>query len=352
MGNVKSLRGRGAQSNVAHRFANRHVVKELNEGLQSDGSNTDVHLEHAKSVITRNSSPDIPFNQSINPYRGCEHGCSYCYARATHAYLELSPGLDFERILFAKINASECLSAELSSKSYDCETIALGNNTDAYQPIERKLKITRSIVDIFERTRHPVSIVTKSALITRDMDLLSSLANDQLIHVAVSITTLDHSLAAKMEPRAASPSRRLNTIEKLSHAGVPVSVLLAPLIPAINDHEIEKILKEAKQHGVRSANYVLLRLPHEVKDVFADWLKVNFPLRHNKVLNYLASMFGGHVYRSDYGLRMRGKGEYASLIQSRFKLACKKVGLSNQFYELRNDLFRPDLLQREQMNLF
>ena len=346
------IKGRGASVNVQHRFSVETIERDDNVDLQSQQRQTQVRFESAKTIITKNNSPDIPFNYSINPYRGCEHGCSYCFARASHAYLELSPGLDFETILYAKQNAVERLKIELANKSYCCETIALGNNTDAYQPIERRLKITRGILQTLERVRHPVSIVTKSALILRDLDLLTSLAHDHLVHVAISLTSLDHALAAKMEPRAAAPARRLQVIERLHQAGVPVSVLIAPIIPAINDNEIESLVSVAQQQGAQSANFIMLRLPHEVKEVFQNWLQVHFPLRQEKVSNKLRSMFAGETYRADFGSRMRGTGEYASLIHARFKLACKKAGLSNQFIQLRNDLFRPDLLQEEQMTLF
>lgn len=352
MKNSDALKGRGAARNVDHRFV-VEVVQRDEEIVAADSlPATEVRLEQAKTIITKNTSPDIPFNQSINPYRGCEHGCSYCYARASHAYLELSPGLDFETIIFAKKNAPELLARELAAKSYACDSIALGNNTDAYQPVERKLQLTRAILEIFERTRHPVSIVTKSGLILRDLDLLVSLAERQLVHACISLTTLDHALAAKMEPRAAAPTKRLQIIERLHNAGIPVSVLIAPVIPAINDHEIESLVDAACRHGAESVNYVVLRLPHEVQDVFQAWLRAYFPLRYKKVMNKLRSMFGGDVYRSEFGSRMRGSGEYASLIRARFKIACKKAELDNAFINLRTDLFRPDLLQVDQLQLF
>lgn len=346
------VKGRGAAINVAHRFTLEQI--ERDESFEADKRQykTQVRIEQAKTIISKNTSPDIPFDQSINPYRGCEHGCSYCYARASHAYLELSPGLDFETILYAKRNAPQLLGVELAKKTYRCQSIALGNNTDAYQPIERKLKITRGILEVLERTRHPVSIVTKSALILRDLDLLTSLAKDNLVHVAISLTSLDHSLAASMEPRAVAPNRRLHVMQRLHAAGVPVSALIAPIIPSINDNEIESLVHAAQQHGADSANYVVLRLPHEVEDVFKQWLRVYFPARYTKVMNKLTSMFAGKVYRSQYGTRMRGEGEYARLIHSRFKLASKKAGLSSNFVDLNTDLFRPDLLQQDQLALF
>lgn len=347
------IKGRGASINVDHRFMLRHIEQDEEEFTCEPVVNkTTVRFEQARTIITKNTSPDVPFNQSINPYRGCEHGCSYCFARASHAYLELSPGLDFETILFAKENSADLLVSELASNSYCCETIALGNNTDAYQPIERSLKITRSILEIFERVRHPVSIVTKSALVLRDLDLLASLAQDNLVHVAISLTSLNHSLSAKMEPRAAAPARRLQVIQRLRAAGIPVSALIAPVIPSINDNEIESLIAAAKQNGAQTVNYVILRLPHEVKDVFQNWLRINFPLRYAKVMKKLNAMFGGDVYRSEFGMRMRGQGEYAELIKSRFLLASKKAKLSNRFIELKCDMFRPDLLSTEQLNLF
>ena len=352
MYNKAAIKGRGANANVDHRFMVEQIEVDEDFVPEPISNKTTVRLERARTIITSNTSPDVPFNQSINPYRGCEHGCSYCFARASHAYLELSPGLDFETILFAKENAAALLVRELDSKKYRCETIALGNNTDAYQPIERELKITRSILEVFERVRHPVSIVTKSALILRDLDLLTSLARDNLVHVAISLTSLDHSLSAKMEPRAAAPKRRLKVIQQLHASGVPVSVLIAPVIPSINDNEIESLVTSAVQHGAQTVNYVILRLPHEVKDVFQNWLRINFPLRYKKVMQKLQAMFNGEVYRAEFGARMRGQGQYAELIRSRFELACKKARLDNQFIKLRSDLFRPDLLSTKQLTLF
>ena len=346
------VKGRGAQSNVKHRFQITSSEPDSEYFDDELSCVTEVRLENATRIITKNSSPDIPFNQSINPYRGCEHGCAYCYARASHAYLELSPGLDFETILYAKQNANELLIKEISQKTYQCQTIAFGNNTDAYQPIERKLKLTRSLLETLTTAKHPLSIVTKSALILRDLDLLTQLAKDNLIHVAISITSLDHALARQMEPRAASPSRRLMVIEQLVKVGVPVSVLMAPIIPSINDHEIEDILASAKSVGALNVNYVILRLPHEVKQVFLDWLQINFPLRYKKVVNRLQDIFGEDMYQSEFGTRMRGTGEFAELINARFKLALKQNGYENNFFELAVDKFSPHKLSKSQMNLF
>lgn len=351
MASHRENKSRGADANVVHRFQTLHVEPE-EEQDDFTITSTQVRLETAKTIISRNTSPDIPFNQSINPYRGCEHGCSYCYARASHAYLELSPGLDFETILYAKQNSVQLLRQELGAKHYQCQTMSLGNITDAYQPVERDMKLTRSIIQLLAKVRHPVSVVTKSALILRDIDLLSAMAKDDLVHVSISLTSLDHDLSRKMEPRAASPQRRLEVIEKLANAGIPVSVLLAPVIPSINDHEIEKIIAAAKQAGAASINYLMLRLPYEVKDVFQDWLQSYFPDRYVKVINKLQSLFDGQVYQAEFGKRMRGQGEYAALINSRFKLACKKVDLSDEFIVTRKDLFAPHLLHESQLNLF
>lgn len=344
-------KSRGAYENVLHRFQSFEFEVD-NEHGENKSANTQVRLETAKSIISKNSSPDIPFEQSINPYRGCEHGCSYCYARASHAYLELSPGLDFEIILYAKENCAELLKQEITSRQYQCASISLGNITDAYQPVERELKLTRSIIEVLAKARHPVSIVTKSALILRDIDLLAEMAKDNLVHVAISITSLDHILSRKMEPRAASPRRRLEVIERLVAAGIPVSVLLAPVIPSINDHEIENIVHASKKSGACNINYLILRLPHEVKDVFLAWLQRYFPERQAKVLNKLHSLFDGKAYRADFGTRMRGEGDYAALINSRFKLARKKASYKIDFIEARTDLFAPHLLSENQLNLF
>ena len=348
---TSGIRGRGAQGNVKHRFQGQSI--DYDNGVEEfSNPETELRLETSSSIISRNSSPDVPFSQSINPYRGCEHGCCYCYARATHAYLQLSPGLDFETKIFAKQNAAELLKHELLRPGYQCETIAVGNNTDAYQPVERKLELTRQIIELIACFKHPFSIITKSSLILRDIELLSELAKDQLVHVTITITSLDHVLSSKLEPRAASPTRRLQVIRRLSEADIPVSVLIAPVIPSINDHELEDILVQAKECGAGSCNYITLRLPHEVEQVFLDWLQLHYPLRADKVKNKLISMHKGATYRSEFGTRMRGSGEYAQLINSRFSLACKKLGFDQKFLPLRTDLFQPHLLNAEQMNLF
>lgn len=336
-------RGRGARSNAAGRFerTQREACDDGWDGLADlTPLRTNVRQEQAKSIIARNDSPDISFEQSINPYRGCEHGCSYCYARPTHAYLGHSPGLDFETELYAKANAAEVLERELAVHSYVPRTIALGAVTDPYQPIERRLTITRQLLEVLARTRHPVGIVTKSAGIVRDIDILARMAAQGLVKVAVSVTTLDRALARAMEPRAATPQRRLDAIRRLADAGVPVTVMTAPVIPALNDTELEAILAAAHAAGARAAGYVLLRLPLELKALFREWLHTEFPDRADRILHLLQGMHGGRDYSATFGLRQRGSGPYADLIADRFRLACKRVGLNEGGRtRLRTDLF-------------
>ena len=301
---------------------------------------TPVRTEIARSIITRNDSPDISFDQSINPYRGCEHGCTYCYARPTHCFIGLSAGLDFETTLFAKANAAELLAGELSKPGYVPKTIALGTATDPYQPIERQHRITRQILQVLADARHPVGIVTKSALVVRDIDILSRMARDGLVKVALSVTTLDRGLARSMEPRASTPARRLEAIGQLAAAGVPAQVMVAPIIPGLNDHEIESILQRAAAAGARDAGYVLLRLPSELKDLFREWLATDFPDRANRILHLTQSMHGGRDYRSEFGLRQTGGGPYARQIAHRFHLTLKRLGLNQRRLPLRTDLFQ------------
>ena len=289
---------------------------------------TAVTEEAARSIISRNDSPDVPFAQSINPYRGCEHGCFYCFARPTHSYLELSPGLDFETKLFAKTNAAERLRAELAKPGYRCSPIALGANTDPYQPIERRYRITRQILELLAECRHPFSIVTKNALVERDLDLLAPLAEKRLVKVFLSVTTLDNRLAAKMEPRASAPHRRVQAIRALHDAGVPVGVMFAPVIPMINDAELESVLEAARAAGADSAGYVMVRLPHELKTLFREWLEQHLPLRAEHVLSLIQQMRGGRDYDSEFGTRMRGEGVFAQLIAKRFQLAHQRLGFS------------------------
>ncbi|TXI47336.1 MAG: PA0069 family radical SAM protein [Lysobacter sp.] len=287
---------------------------------------TQVTEERARSVVSRNQSPDIPFSQSLNPYRGCEHGCVYCFARPSHAYLDLSPGLDFETKLYAKTNAADMLRREFARKGYRCSPISLGINTDAYQPIERRYRITRQLLEVFAEHRHPVSLITKSALIQRDLDLLAPMAKQGLVAVYVSITSLDNKLSSKLEPRAAAPHTRLKTVQALHEAGVPVGAMVAPVIPTITDREIERILEAAYEHGARAAGYVLLRLPHELKQVWREWLSLHYPERAAHAMSLVQQMRGGKDYDSAYGTRMRGEGPFADLIAMRFAKAYKRIG--------------------------
>ncbi len=309
--------------------------------------------DRARSVITSNNSPDVGFDVSINPYRGCAHGCVYCFARPTHSYLGLSPGLDFETKLFYKADAVSILEAELSKPKYVCKTIALGINTDGYQPLEKRLEVTRGILAVLARCRHPVTIVTKSALIIRDLDLLADLAKDHLVSVMVSVTSLTNEIKRTLEPRTASPAARLRVIEQLSEAGVPVGVLVAPVIPAITDHEIEDILSAAKAAGASRAGYVLLRLPHELKIIFRDWLAEHYPDRAKHVMSLINQSRGGKDYDSQFGTRMRGTGPYAELLRTRFDLAKRKLGFAGaeERYELNTKLFRPPTPATPQLSL-
>ena len=347
-------RGRGSRSNRAGRYETeeREVFDDGWESIASlDAFRTEVRPETAKSIISTNDSPDISFDQSINPYRGCEHGCIYCFARPTHAYLGHSPGLDFETILYAKTNAAELLTRELAHPRYVPKVIAIGAVTDPYQPIEREHRITRSILDVLEAADHPVGVVTKSALIVRDADILSRMAERGLAKVAISVTTLDRGVARKMEPRAATPPRRLEAIRQLAEAGIPVSVLTAPIIPALNDSEIEAILEAARDAGASEAGYVLLRLPLELKELFREWLATEFPDRAARVIAILRSMHGGKDYVSQFGLRQRGNGPYAEQIGLRFRLAAKRLGLNERNLRLRTDLFRRPVPQGGQFSL-
>jgi DNA repair photolyase len=348
-------RGRGALSNASGRFEKETRFQEddgwdLPEDLPP--LRTHVARESAKTIITRNDSPDISFEQSINPYRGCEHGCVYCFARATHAYLGLSPGLDFETRLFSKINAASLLERELSAPGYAVKTIAIGTNTDPYQPVERKERVMRKVLEVLALANHPVAIVTKSALVLRDLDLLVPMAKKGLVKVALSVTTLDPILARKMEPRASSPARRLDAIRQLAAADIPAAVMVAPIIPAINDSEIETILARVQAAGAREAGYVLLRLPLEVRELFAEWLRAHYPDKLEHVLSLMRSMRQGKLYDSRFGARMTGSGPYAWMIGRRFEAAAARLGLAGTRIPLRNDLFRPPKRQGEQLRLF
>ncbi len=336
-------RGRGAQSNESGRFEaeRREAFDDGWNGLEDiPALKTEVQLETPRRIVTRNTSPDISFDRSINPYRGCEHGCSYCFARPTHAFMGLSPGLDFESRLFAKPDAAKLLEKELAEPGYSPATIAIGTNTDPYQPIERRFGIMREILEVLSEANHPVGIVTKSALILRDIDILSDMAGRGLAKVAISVTTLDRKLARTMEPRAATPGRRLEAIEKLAAAGIPVGVMTAPVIPALNDMELERLLEAGASAGAREAGYVLLRLPLEVAPLFKEWLLRHFPDRHDHVMSVMRSMRGGRDYDSEWGQRMRGNGPYAWMIGRRFEMAARRLGLNQPKTMLRTDLFR------------
>ncbi len=316
---------------------------------------TELIVDSAKSVITYNTSPDIPYDRSINPYRGCEHGCAYCFARPSHAYLGLSPGLDFETKIAYKADAADCLRKELAKPGYVCRTVALGINTDAWQPVERRLGVTRGILEVLAETRHPVTIVTKSALILRDLDLLAEMAKAGRVHVAVSITTLDAGLARAMEPRAPSSQRRLAVIAALAAVGIPTAVMVAPLIPALSDHELESILAAAREAGASSAGYILLRLPHEVKPLFRAWLDAHRPGRAEHVYSLMRQLHGGREYDSAFGTRQRGSGPLAEIIAQRFRLATRRLGLDAPSSPLDATGFRPPPVRSgptPQMTLF
>jgi DNA repair photolyase len=350
-------RGRGAQSNASGRYEKKARIA-VDDGWQNLEDlapfKTTVQVDATRKIITTNDSPDISFDRSINPYRGCEHGCIYCFARPTHAYLGLSPGLDFEAKLFMKPDAPELLERELSHPKYTPRTIAIGTNTDPYQPIERKYEIMRRILQVLDKANHPVGIVTKSALVLRDIDILQSMAKRNLAKVALSVTTLDPALARVMEPRAATPQRRLNALRELSAAGIPTTVMVAPIIPAINDEEIERILDAAKAAGCSGAGYVLLRLPLEVRDLFKEWLMANFPDRYRHVLSLIRQTRGGKDYDAEWGKRMTGGGPVAWMIGRRVEQACERLGLNANRRRLTTDLFTPPRKQEEaaQLSLF
>lgn len=335
-------RGRAAGINPSGRFElqTHHVFDDGWDNLETlEPFKTEVQVERSRSIITRNSSPDIPFDRSINPYRGCEHGCVYCFARPSHAHVGLSAGLDFESKLFAKPDAARLLKRELSKANYQPKSIAIGTNTDPYQPIEKDMRIMRQILEVLAEAKHPVGIVTKSALVLRDIDILSQMARDGLVRVAMSVTTLDRKLARAMEPRASTPTKRLEAMRELSDAGIPTSVMLAPIIPGLNDFEIERILDSAHNAGAEQAGYVLLRLPREVSPIFRDWLLRHYPDRYRHVMSLIRSMRGGKDYDAEFGKRMRGAGPYAWQISRRFDMTCKRLGLTKRMSSPRTDLF-------------
>jgi len=348
-------RGRGTGSNASGRYEPlaRVAFDDGWQGLEElPAFQTTVTADATRKIITRNDSPDISFDRSINPYRGCEHGCVYCFARPTHAYLGLSPGLDFETKLFMKPNAPELLERELSAPDYSPKTIAIGTNTDPYQPIERRYQIMRRILEVLDRAGHPVGIVTKSALVLRDLDILTRMAKRDLVKVAMSVTTLDPKLARVMEPRASTPPRRLDALRQLVKAGVPASALVAPVIPAINDAEIERILEALAEAGVRHAGYVLLRLPLELKDLFREWLIENFPDRYRHVINLIRDTRGGKDYDSSWGKRMTGSGPIAWMIGRRFEVACERLGFNSTTFKTTTAHFRPPQPSAKQLDLF
>jgi len=348
-------RGRGAVSNRTGRFESVECAF-VDDGWGSldllPPSRTEVTEETARQIITRNQSPDISFDRSVNPYRGCEHGCAYCFARPTHAYMGLSPGLDFETKLFAKPNAARLLERELAKPGYRPKTLAIGTNTDPYQPVERRYRIMREILEVLDRCSHPVGIVTKSTLIGRDLDILSRMAERGLVKVALSVTTLDRRLARTMEPRAATPQRRLDTLALLAEAGVPTTVMVAPIIPALNEPEIERILDAAAAAGVSEAGYVVLRLPLEVRDIFREFLEREYPDKAKHVMSLIRSMRGGKDYDSEWGKRMSGDGPHAWQIGRRFEIAARRLGLNRERLKLRTDLFRAPVGENAQMSLF
>jgi len=348
------IRGRGVAIRPPGRFARQVLEAEPvseDDEFQSVGARTELIPEQIRSIISRNRSPDLAFSQSINPYRGCEHGCVYCYARPAHAYMDLSPGLDFEQKIFIKPDAPEVLRRELSHRSYRCAPIALGGNTDAYQPAEKRLGITRRILEVCLEFGQPLSIVTKSALVERDLDLLVALARNQLVVVMVSITTFDDELKRRMEPRTPGGRRRLATLGRLAAAGVPCGVLAAPMIPALNDHELENILEAAALAGASRAAYVLVRLPHEVEPIFTAWLAEHYPDRAAKVQNLLRSARGGGLNDPRFGSRMRGSGVLADLLARRFYAACRRLGLNVDVAPLATDRFRVPAAPGQQMDL-
>ncbi|KQS96224.1 MULTISPECIES: PA0069 family radical SAM protein [unclassified Rhizobium] len=346
--------GRGAALNTSGRF------EPVSRTLEDDGWNsiedlpefkTDVQIEKPRSIISRNDSPDIPFDRSVNPYRGCEHGCIYCFARPTHAYMGLSPGLDFEARLFAKPDAAKLLERELAKPGYKVRPIAIGTNTDPYQPIEKEWRIMRQILEVLKAADHPVMIVTKSAMVIRDIDILAPMAEKGLAKVGLSVTTLDRKLARLMEPRASTPTKRLEAIKALSEAGIPSTVMMAPIIPALNDHEIERVLDSGKAAGASHASYVLLRLPLEVSPLFRDWLLRNYPDRYRHVMSLVRSMRGGKDYDAEFGKRMKGAGPYAWQIGRRFEMAAKRLELNVARKPLNCDLFVPPLGTGVQLSL-
>ena len=347
-------RGRGAVTNSVGRFEPYERI-EIDDGWHQDDPRavrTQVAIENPRSVITRNSSPDIAFDRSINPYRGCEHGCIYCFARPTHAFLGYSAGLDFETRLIARPNAPKRLAQELSHPRYEVAPIAIGTNTDPYQPIEARYRVMRGVLEVLSRFRHPVTIVTKGTLIERDIDLLGEMARAELVRVGISITTLDATMSRRMEPRVPSPKRQLQIIERLAAEGIPVRVMVAPVVPGLTDHELEAILSAAKGAGATAASYILLRLPGEVAELFQDWLDEHVPDRAARVMGRMREMRRGEDYDARFGERMVGQGEFAALLRHRFDIARKRLDLARELPELRRDLFAVPPKPGDQLSLF
>lgn len=337
-------KGRGAARNVPGRFERFHVTP-FDDGWGSLDEpvarvDTVVTPDASRTILTTNDSPDIPFNRSVNPYRGCEHGCAYCFARPSHAYLDLSPGLDFESRIFSKPDAADLLRKTLRRPGYRCEPLALGSNTDPYQPVERRLRITRAILEVLAEFRHPFTVVTKSNMVLRDLDLLVPMTRDGLAAVHLSITTLDRTLARRMEPRAPTPRRRLEAVRGLSDAGIPVGLLASPMIPGLNDHELDRILEAAAAAGAQSASYLMLRLPHELKVLFVEWLRAHYPSKAKKVLSRIREMRGGRLNDARFGCRMRGRGAHAEVMRRRFEVACRRLGLDRVSTGLDTSRFR------------
>ncbi len=356
MASVLSRKGRGAVSNASGRYE-RFTRLDFDDGwtpedLTPPAQTTSVTLEAARSIITRNDSPDLSFDRTVNTYRGCEHGCVYCYARPNHAYVGLSPGLDFETKLFVKAEAAGLLRQELAHPKYQCATIVLGGVTDVYQPVERQWQATRAVLKVLAEHHHPVAIITKSALVLRDLDILGPMAQAGLAKVAVSVTTLDPKLARTLEPRAAAPHRRIDTIRMLAKAGVPTAVMAAPMIPALNDAEMEAILTAATEAGAVQAGYIVLRLPLEIKDLFREWLETHAPDRAARVMRHIRAMRGGKDYDAQWGKRMKGEGSYARLLADRFKRACARLGLNERTDKLNTTQFRRPLQVGDQLGLF
>lgn len=353
---LENRKGRGAVSNRDSRY-HRQTRHQFDDGWDTIDQpapplRTELTADNTKSIIARNQSPDLGFDRSINPYRGCEHGCIYCFARPTHAYLGLSPGQDFESRLLFKPAAAKLLEKALRAPRYRCRQIAMGTNTDPYQPIERHMKITRSIIEILHRFKHPLGIVTKSYGVTRDIDLLAAMAELNLVKVRLSITSLDPRLARTMEPRAAAPSRRMRAIEELAKAGIPTGVMVAPVVPGLNDHEMEDILAAAYERGAREAGYIVLRLPLEIKDLWDEWIETHYPNHRNKVANHLKSMHDGELYRAEFSHRLRGKGPFADLLENRFEKAVRRLGYQRNMAALDITKFSVPKEPDKQMTLF